>query len=98
MGYRVIEYFTDLQDNNYAYNVGDTFPHVGMEVSPSRIAELAGSNNKRKMPLIERVADETPVESVDESIDESIDESVDESVDEKPVKAEPKKRRSKKNG
>ena len=87
MGYRVIEYFTDLQDNNYAYNVGDTFPHVGMEVSPSRIAELAGSNNKRKMPLIERVADETPVESVDETV-----------VDEKPVKAEPKKRRSKKNG
>lgn len=94
MGYRVIEYFTDLQDNNYAYNVGDVFPHVGMEVTPSRIAELAGSNNKRKMPLIERVADETPVESVDETIDESVDET----VDEKPVKAEPKKRRSKKNG
>ena len=87
MGYRVIEYFTDLQDNNYAYNVGDVFPHVGMEVTPSRIAELAGSNNKRKMPLIERGADETPVESVDETV-----------VDEKPVKAEPKKRRSKKNG
>lgn len=87
MGYRVIEYFTDLQDNNYAYNVGDVFPHVGMEVTPSRIAELAGSNNKRKMPLIERVADETPVESVDEAV-----------VDEEPVKAEPKKRRSKKNG
>ena len=87
MGYRVIEYFTDLQDNNYAYNVGDTFPRVGMEVTPSRIAELAGSNNKRKMPLIERVADETPVESVDEAV-----------VDKEPVNAEPKKRRSKKNG
>ena len=84
MGYRVIEYFTDLQDNNYAYNVGDVFPHVGMEVTPSRIAELAGSNNKRKMPLIERVADSN--------------DTVDDVVAEEPVKAEPKKRRSKKNG
>lgn len=56
MEYRVIEFFTDLQDNNYAYHVGDTFPHAGMDVSPSRIAELAGKNNKRGIPLIESVA------------------------------------------
>ena len=84
MEYRVIEYFTDLQDNGYAYNVGDIFPHVGIEVSPSRIAELSGSKNKRKRPLIERVADNKTDNTV-EANDETI-------------KAEPKKRRSKKNG
>ena len=25
--YRVIKYFTDLQDNNHEYNVGDIYPH-----------------------------------------------------------------------
>lgn len=50
--YRVIEFFTDLQDNNYAYKVGDEFPRHGLNVSEERIRELSGSNNKRHMPLI----------------------------------------------
>lgn len=33
MAYRVIKYFTDLQDNGYAYKVGDLFPHKGFKVS-----------------------------------------------------------------
>ena len=41
MTYKVIAFFTDLQDNNRAYNVGDNFPHVeaGYAVSESRLAE-----------------------------------------------------------
>lgn len=58
MTYRVIKYFTDLQDNNFAYNVGDIFPHKGKDVSPSRLAELSGSDNKRGIPLIELVKDD----------------------------------------
>lgn len=57
--YKVIEYFTDLQDNGYAYNSGDTFPREGLEVSEERIAELAGSKNKRRKPLIEEIPEET---------------------------------------
>ena len=55
--YKVIKYFTDLQDNNYAYYVGDTFPHNGVEVSAERIAELASDKNRRGIPLIEEVAE-----------------------------------------
>ena len=55
--YKVIKYFTDLQDNNYAYYVGDTFPHNGVEVGAERIAELASDKNRRGVPLIERVAE-----------------------------------------
>lgn len=56
--YKVIKYFTDLQDNNHAYNVGDTFPRAGVEVKAKRLAELAGHNNKQGVPLIQKVEDE----------------------------------------
>lgn len=53
--YKVIKSFTDLQDNNYAYYVGDTFPHDGVEVDAERIAELASDKNRLGVPLIEEV-------------------------------------------
>lgn len=55
MAYKVIKLFTDLHDNDYLYNVGDTFPRKGITVTDERIAELAGSNNKQHIPLIEKV-------------------------------------------
>ena len=53
MSYKVIHRFTDLQDFNHLYNVGDVFPRIGMKVSQSRIDELASGKNKLKTPLIE---------------------------------------------
>ena len=55
--YKVIKSFTDLQDNNYAYYVGDTFPHNGVEVDAERITELASDKNRLGVPLIEKVAE-----------------------------------------
>ena len=55
--YKVIKYFTDMQDNNYAYHVGDTFPHNGVEVSAERIAELSSDKNLQGVPLIEEVVE-----------------------------------------
>ena len=55
MAYKVIKLFTDLQDNDYLYNVGDTFPRKGISVTEERIAELSGSDNKQHTPLIEKV-------------------------------------------
>ena len=55
--YRVIKSFTDLQGNNYAYYVGDTFPHNGVEVGAERTAELASDKNRLGVPLIEEVAE-----------------------------------------
>ena len=55
--YKVIKSFTDLQDNNYAYSVGDTFPHNGVEVGAERIAELESDKNLQGVPLIEEVAE-----------------------------------------
>ena len=57
--HKVIEYFTDLQDNGYAYNTGDTYPREGLEVSEERFAELASSKNKRRKPLIEEIPEDT---------------------------------------
>lgn len=53
--YKVIKFFTDLQDNNYPYNEGDTFPRVGVEVTEGRLTELAGSDNLQGVPLIQLV-------------------------------------------
>ena len=55
--YKVIKSFTDLQDNNHAYYVGDTFPHDGVDVDAERIAELKSDKNRLGVPLIEEVAE-----------------------------------------
>lgn len=57
--YKVISYFTDLQDNCHAYNVGDIFPREGVEVKPERFDELSGKDNKQGKPLIEKVEEKT---------------------------------------
>ena len=77
--YRVIKFFTDLQDNNHAYKVGDVFPHDGMKVSEIRLKELSTDANRRHMPLIEKVEEE-PVEGFMNPPEEA-----DETPEEKPV-------------
>lgn len=61
--YKVIKFFTDLQDNNYPYNAGDNYPRYGYLPSADRIEELMGSDNKQGVPLIqlvEEAAEEKP--------------------------------------
>ncbi|HEI9392212.1 Rho termination factor N-terminal domain-containing protein [Staphylococcus aureus] len=57
--YKVIEYFTDSQDNEYEYHVGDIFPRDGFEVSDERLTELSTTNNRRGIVAIERVDEQT---------------------------------------
>ena len=70
--YKVIKHFVDLQDNNYKYDVGDTYPRKGLNVLQSRINELASHKNKQKTPLIEEIPEKVeetkkkkPAEKVD---------------------------------
>lgn len=46
-----------MQDNDFAYNVGDEYPRKGMSVLPSRIKELATDKNRQGVPLIEEIPD-----------------------------------------
>ena len=55
MAYKVIKHFTDMQDDDYAYEVGDGFPRKGLAVLPSRIKELASDKNRQGVPLIEEI-------------------------------------------
>ena len=57
MPYKVIEYFEDLQDNGRQYNVGDVFPVDGNTVAAKRLAELASTQNRRQIPLIEEIVE-----------------------------------------
>ena len=61
MAYKVIKAFTDMQDNNYAYDPKDpernTYPRKGLNVLQSRINELASSKNRQGWPLIEEIPD-----------------------------------------
>ncbi|MBR1751846.1 MAG: hypothetical protein IJ740_13430 [Ruminococcus sp.] len=68
MAYEVIKLFTDLKDNNYLYNVGDTYPREGYKPTNERIDELLGSGNKQGTPLIK--ARQETAESVTEGIDD----------------------------
>lgn len=60
MAYKVIKHFTDMQDNNHAYNEGDTYPREGMSVLPSRIRELATNENRQGVALIAEIEEEKP--------------------------------------
>ena len=57
--YRVIKYFTDLQDNDHEYNVGDIYNNNKKKVSASRIKELSTDKNRQGVPLIEKVEEPT---------------------------------------
>lgn len=50
--YKVIEKFTDIQDDNHVYEVGDVYPREGLKVDEARIQKLLTSNNRRHMPMI----------------------------------------------
>lgn len=52
MSYTVIHSFSDLQDFNHVYKVGDKFPRLGITVKKSRIEELKSNKNKIGKPLI----------------------------------------------
>ena len=56
--YKVIKLFTDLQDNNFKYEVGDEYPRLGLKPSLARIEELSGSDNRQHTPLIEEVVED----------------------------------------
>ena len=56
MKYTVLEYFTDLKDNGYAYKAGDIYPREGYEPTPERIEELSTKKNVRKRPLIKAIS------------------------------------------
>lgn len=56
--YKAIELFTDLQDNNYRYDVGDEYPRQGLKPTKKRINELLSDSNRRRRPVIEEVVEE----------------------------------------
>lgn len=57
MTYEVIKYFTDLQDNDYEYNVGDIFPRDGLRVTDERLRELSTDENRQRVPLIKPISE-----------------------------------------
>ncbi|MDW4041421.1 Rho termination factor N-terminal domain-containing protein [Staphylococcus saprophyticus] len=56
MTYEVIKYFTDLQDNDYEYNVGDIFPRKRLRVTDERLRELSTDKNRQRVPLIKPIS------------------------------------------
>lgn len=65
MSYKVIYRFMDLQDFNHIYEVGDEYPRSGSETTPSRIRELASTENKIGKPLIRGMQNNNSVKPVD---------------------------------
>jgi hypothetical protein len=57
MGYEVIENFFDIEDNKHLYEVGQSYPRKGFEVSEERITVLSSRNNNEKKPFIKLVED-----------------------------------------
>lgn len=72
--YKVIKHFTDLQDNNFAYQVGDEYPRKGMSVLPSRIRELATDKNRQGVPLIEEIPEKVEEPKKKKSVEKTDEE------------------------
>ncbi|GEQ07015.1 hypothetical protein [Staphylococcus gallinarum] len=54
--FTVLHAFTDLQDKDKVYNVGDSFPKpANKKVSEKRIEELSTDKNKQGKALIQEV-------------------------------------------
>ena len=49
--YESVTIWRDLEDG-HLYQAGGPFPHDGREISPERIAELSGAQNKAGFTLI----------------------------------------------
>lgn len=66
MKYVVTRYFTDAQDNEYAYHEGDVYPREGHTVSDVRIKDLLSGNNFQRIALIKREEDSEVAAEKDE--------------------------------
>ena len=72
MQYEVIRYFTDAQDNDYAYREGDTYPREGLSVSDARIRDLLSGNNFQRVALIKRVLDKPAKKKSEAKVEEPL--------------------------
>ena len=63
-----------MQDNNFAYQVGDEYPRKGMSVLQSRINELAGSKNRQGVPLIEEIPEKVEEPKKKKSVEKADEE------------------------
>lgn len=63
-------YFKDLEDGNYVYRAGDSFPRHDYTPTDERIAELSGTNNRRGIALIKKV---TPKKKKTTAVNENAD-------------------------
>lgn len=88
--YKVIKFFTDLQDSNYPYEVGSTYPREGLSVSKERIKELSSKSNRQGTALIKEVIKKKIPEKASETHKEDAE-------DKKTSVNAPKKSKAKKN-
>lgn len=93
--YKVLVYFTDLQDNNHPYKAGDQFPRKGFEVSAKRIKELSTDANRRGVPLI-KLVEEAPIK-VEAEVEEKPEVKTEVKVEPEAKAEEKAKRRNRKN-
>ena len=94
--YKVIKFFTDLQDYSHPYHVGDEFPRKGLKVSEARLAQLAGANNRQRVPLIKKVTDEETSKVLYSTNPAQPKEVVQEPPQEEVIAEKPEKSRSRK--
>lgn len=88
--YTVLSEFSDLQDGNHIYRVGDEYPRKGYSPTDERVTELSTGKNLLHKPLIQRIA---VVEESATVVEEPV--TVEEEVQE--AEEQPKRRRGRKN-
>lgn len=57
--YEVIHFFTDLQDFDHPYHVGEIYPRDGLKVTSDRLEELSTNKNRQGKALIRIMKDKS---------------------------------------
>jgi len=98
--YRVIKAFYDTQDDDHYYEAGDLYPREGLRVAEKRIAELAGTKNRRRTALIAPAQEEEAPEQQEEAAEEATEttkpEEIPEEAPEESAEKKPKATKKKK--
>lgn len=59
--YKALVRFADLKDGKRIYEAGEEYPRPGFVVTPERLNELAGSDNRAGYPLIALISPDKDV-------------------------------------
>ena len=92
--FKVVHFFTDLQDAEHPYSVGDAYPREGASVTDERIAELSSAKNLQGQPLIMEVPHNESMDAEDSEPEKAEEEPAGDEASPAEIEEEPAEKKA----